>query len=72
MPNIDLKSIEDKKTLHPRMIEAKEQVANIKLERISIEVPAVYARKIKATAKMRGLTIKQFVMQALNEHYPNL
>ena len=72
MPNVDLKSIEGKKTLHPRMTVAKQQVADMKPERIAIEVPAVYARKIKAAAKMRGLTIKQFVMQALNEHYLNL
>ena len=72
MPKIDLKSLEGKKMRHPHLAEAKGQVGDMKLERISIELPAHAARRIKATAKLRGLTIKQFVIQAMNAQYPNL
>lgn len=72
MPKVDLADIEGKKTRHPHMAEATVNVADEKPERISIEVQASYARKIKAAAKARGLTIKQFVMQALNEKHTNL
>ena len=72
MPKVDLASIEGKKMQHPHMTEARGHVADDKPERISIEVQASYARKIKAAAKARGLTIKQFVMQALDDKHSNL
>ena len=70
MPKVDLASIEGKKTRHPHLAEAAGNVATDKPERITIEVEACYARKMKAAAKLRGLTIKQFVMQALDNQYP--
>ncbi len=72
MPKVDLASIEGKKTQHPKLTEAKENVGDEKPERIAIEVQASYARSVKAAAKAQGLTIKQFVMQALDYKMTNL
>ncbi len=72
MPKVDLASIEGKKTQHPKLSEAKQNVGEEKPERIAIEVQAAYARKVKAAAKARGMTIKQFVMQALDDKMTNL
>ena len=73
MPKVDLASIEGKKTNHPKLSEAKRNVGeDEKPERIAIEVQAAYARKVKAAAKAQGLTIKQFVMQALDDKMINL
>ena len=72
MPKVDLEQLPEKKTPRPELNEAMEQVDDTKPERIALAVPAHYARKVKAAAKARGLTIKQFVMQALDAQYPNL
>ena len=72
MPKVDLASIEGKKTQHPKLSEAKQNVGEEKPERIAIEVQAAYARKVKAAAKARGMTIKQFVMQAIDDKMTNL
>jgi len=69
MPNIDLSILEGKRIQHPHLAEAKRRLVSEKTERITIQVEAGYARKIKAEAKARGLTIKQFVMQALDDKY---
>lgn len=72
MPKIDLTQVQGKKTRHPDKEVVLDQVAVTKMERIAITVEAGYARKVKAAAKLRGCTIKQFVMAALDAQYPDL
>ena len=72
MPKFDLTEIQGKKTLHLELNEAMDQVTEARTERIANAVHATYARTMKASAKARGLTIKQFVMQAVDAHYSNL
>ncbi len=72
MPKVNLAEVEGKKTTHPNLSEAKQSVGDEKPERIAIEVQAAYARSVKAAAKAQGLTIKQFVMQALDDKMVNL
>lgn len=72
MPKTDIAEIQRKTQAHPDKQAAMADVTTPKLERISITVDASYARKIKAAAKLRGLTIKQFVIEALDQQYPDV
>ena len=72
MPRIDLARLQNKTTQHPEKTTTMIQVSAPKMERIAITVDAAYARKIKAAAKLRGLTIKAFVKTALDNQYPDI
>ncbi len=72
MPNVDLADIQGKTTQHPKLAEAQAEVIDDVTARITIEVPVLYARKIKVAAAMRGMTVKRLVMDALDAQYPNL
>lgn len=72
MPKIRLEEVEAKKTRHPRFDQELKNVAAGKKERVSMTLPAAMARRIKAAAKADGMTIKQYVLDALLAKHPDL
>ncbi len=70
MPAVNINEVQGERRAHPGLPGALDAIADTppKLERLTITVPADYARRHKAEAKRRGMTIKEYIMRALDAH----